>query len=640
MKDNTLARPAFPTRALITGGMPYGEKELFFHHIGGYFVHADIFARFMRDRIGAENVLFVSGIDCYGAGVELGYKKAAASGFVGSLTDFVSKNHRKQKEVLDQYQISLDIYAGSALGEAGKIHNDLSAEIFNVLYNNGYLKLKRTMQFYDTEKSVYLNGRQVKGRCPIQGCKSENAYADECSLGHQYRPDELIEPISILSGKTPERVPVDNWFFDLPAFQEQLNGLLSEWEKDPSCRKTLITVIQEFLKKPSVYIKKELIDEVKRIKEMPSFTLIEEEQKASSALEFDDLNIRDKAVFILTKNGIRYRTGKTLVPFRLSGNVNWGVPVPEKDGITDLTFWVWPESLWAPISFTKAVLNEGTSGTKWENWWKSDESKVYQFIGEDNIYFYAIAEIGIFMALNEGFKLPLIVPNRHILYGKTKASSSGENKPPRAIDLLEHYTAEQLRLHFMNASLSERSVGFEPKAFMKNSNGFDTVLNEGNLVTNVFNRLLRSCFYTIQKYNNGILPEYEVSNEIKERSDKTILEYEYLMSVMSFDKTFELLNIYLRDANKYWSLHSKSENPDDIKHLLSDCFHVIRTATTLFHPITPESCEMIREYLNVDEKIWDWKYIFEPLAFFITDDHKFKFLEPRIDFFKKHPSQF
>ena len=45
-------RPAFPHRAVITGGMPYGNKNLHFGHIGGVFVPADFFARFLRDRIG------------------------------------------------------------------------------------------------------------------------------------------------------------------------------------------------------------------------------------------------------------------------------------------------------------------------------------------------------------------------------------------------------------------------------------------------------------------------------------------------------------------------------------------------------------------------------------------------------------
>ena len=643
MNDKSASRPKFPKRAVITGGMPYGEKELYFHHVGGYFIHADIFARFLRDRIGRQNVLFVSGIDCYGAGVELGYQKAAAEGYSGSLADFVAKNHKTQKEILERYQISLDIYAGSALGEAGRIHAALSEEIFLRLYNNGVLKLIRTMQFYDAEKGTYLNGRQVKGRCPIQGCKSENAYADECSLGHQYKPDELIGPCSVLSGKTPDRVPVDNWFFDLPAYENLLKSVMDEeWENDPACRKTLLTVIREFLKKPSVYIKNEFIDEVKSISEMPPFIIAEEDQKdqkASRALEFENLDDRERAVFVLSKHGIRYRTGKTLVPFRLSGNVSWGVPVPEKDGVKGLTFWVWPESLWAPVSFTKTVLNDGTDGKNWEKWWKSDESRIYQFIGEDNIYFYGIAEMGIFSALAEGYTLPLVIPNRHILLGKTKASSSGEIKPPKAEELLNYYTAEQLRLHFMNASLSERSVGFEPRALTKNDGGFDTVLNEGNLVTNVFNRLVRSCFYTAQKYNGGCLPEYEVSEIVRERANVTILEYERLMYAASFDRVFELLNIYLRDASKDWAAGSRSENDEQTGRLLADSFHVTRTAAALLHPITPEGCEMIREYLGTNERIWDWEYIFEPLSFFIENGRKFKFLEARVDFFKRHKSQ-
>lgn len=58
-------RPTFPKRAIITAGMPYGNKNLHFGHVGGMFIHADIFARFLRDRIGKENVIFLSGTDCF-----------------------------------------------------------------------------------------------------------------------------------------------------------------------------------------------------------------------------------------------------------------------------------------------------------------------------------------------------------------------------------------------------------------------------------------------------------------------------------------------------------------------------------------------------------------------------------------------
>ena len=76
-------RPIFPKRAVITAGMPYGNKELHFGHVGGMFVHADTFARFMRDRIGRENVLFVCGTDCYGSPALESYRKLRESGELG-----------------------------------------------------------------------------------------------------------------------------------------------------------------------------------------------------------------------------------------------------------------------------------------------------------------------------------------------------------------------------------------------------------------------------------------------------------------------------------------------------------------------------------------------------------------------------
>ncbi len=92
-------RPVFPKRALITAGMPYGNKELHMGHIGGLFVHADTFARFLRDRIGQENVIFVSGTDCYGSpAFEAHRQLISKGGFDGTIEDFVEMNHLSRKK--------------------------------------------------------------------------------------------------------------------------------------------------------------------------------------------------------------------------------------------------------------------------------------------------------------------------------------------------------------------------------------------------------------------------------------------------------------------------------------------------------------------------------------------------------------
>ena len=45
-----MERPKFPKRAVVTGGMPYGNKKLHFGHVGGMFVHA----RSEERRVGKE----------------------------------------------------------------------------------------------------------------------------------------------------------------------------------------------------------------------------------------------------------------------------------------------------------------------------------------------------------------------------------------------------------------------------------------------------------------------------------------------------------------------------------------------------------------------------------------------------------
>lgn len=653
-------RPEFPKRAVITAGMPYGNKELHLGHIGAVFVHADTFARFLRDRIGKENVIFVSGTDCYGSPIVEHYRQLVSTGaFEGTIHEFVEGNHQRQKEVLKSYGISLNLFAASGFGRAAEIHREVSADFIQTLYSNGHLVKMTTSQFYDTELDVFLNGRQVVGQCPIAGCSSERGYADECSLGHQYMPADLINPKSTLSGKKPEMRGVTNWYFKLDEFHELLAEWLEELRKRPNSRHFVVKSIQEFLEPPVIYVKRDQLDLVNTMKDqLPEYTLRDEENKSSVLLVFDSLEKREKACSLLTGQSIRFRTGKTLVPFRLTGNIEWGVPAPALEGSEDLTVWVWPESLWAPISFTKTCLEQqDRNADAWKDWWCSKDSKVYQFIGEDNVYFYGPAEMAMFMGsqgkepaadVPEGeLQLPELIVNNHLLFLDKKASSSGNIKPPMAKDLFQYYTAEQLRAHFLGLGLGIRSVGLQPKPLNPKAGEKDSdpVLKEGNLLANVLNRAVRSCFYSTQKYYDGKIPVGNISPEILEEAERTILEFERLMCKHEFHLVMNLMDTYIRNVNKYWSkqMRQAEENQDEELRFQTvvDAFHMVRTATVLMHPIAPEGTEMILEYLNLGEDFWNWDRIFQPVYSFMDDpqEHRLKFLEPRVDFFKKHPSQ-
>lgn len=657
-KPFEIPRPVFPKRAVITGGMPYGNKELHFGHVGGMFVFADTYARFLRDRIGKENVIFIGGTDCYGSPIAEGWRQKVEKGeFSGSLEEFVASNHEKQKQTLADYGISLDLFGASGLGRTKEIHAEVTDWFLRSLHEKGQLNQITTMQFFDEKAGVFLNGRQVIGKCPVEGCSSSKGYADECDLGHQYMPENLIDPVSTLTGEKPAMKPVTNWYFKLRDYEKLMLDWTETLQKRKDVRPVVWKTISEFLKPPVIYVKREFEEVYLSLKaSMPAHTYLEEKKKPSFTIEFTTLSDCDEACRILTENGIRYRTGKTLVPFRLTGNIEWGVPAPELDGVGGLTVWVWPESLWAPISFTQAYLErEGRDCAEWKDYWCSKDAGVYQFIGQDNIYFYGIAEPSMWMAQQaaeektadpaEGeLQMPLIVANHHILFLDKKASSSGTVKPPMADELLNHYTPEQLRMHWLGLGLGQRSVSFMPKPYNPDAdpNEADPVVKDGLLLSNVYNRMIRTAFYTTQKAFDGILPDAAPEEQFLADAKKAVLEYERHMSKFNFHQCTYVLDSYIRNGSKYMAkaLHDEEQSKEALAQALANLFYMIRIAGVLLHPMAPFGTEKLREYLQVDDRIWSWKTILEPLPYFTGSSHALKFLPPREDFFTRHESQF
>ena len=676
MKAN---RPKFPKRAVVTAGMPYGNKALHYGHVCGMFVYADFFARFLKDKLGKDNVIFVSGTDCYGSPSLETFRKMKADGYDGTIEDMVKEFNQKHIKTLKEYEIGLDWFEGSAIGESKDMHTKVSEEFFEMLYNNGTLSKMSTYQFFDTKANCFLNGRQVVGKCPIDGCKSEKGYADECDLGHQYLPEQLIDPVSTLTGTTPELRKIENWYFNLQNYTDLLKEWIEKLENETPTREFVTKEIKEFLKKPEIYIKKDYMDEFEKIADkLPKFTQIEDKSKASFVIVFETLEDREKACEILSGKStsewqksevapedqvepissgtIRYRTGKTLVPFRLSGNISWGVPVPERDDLGGLTFYCWPESLWAPISFTRAYLkHNGFADDEWKNYWCNKDAKVYQVLGEDNIYFYGPAQHAMWLATqktdspkvdadNGDLQISQLIVNKHSLFMGNKASSSGKIKPPMADELLDHYTHEQLRAHFLALNVGNTSSSFNPKVYNPDAdpNEVDPVVKDGNLLTNVYNRTLRTLFYTWQKDLDGVVPFGEIDEQVLLECEMSLVKFEKCMMENKFHMCMYELDSFLRNINKYWTREFDANDIEKEKRCIINTLHYAKVAMVMLHSVAPTGTENVASYLNLDDSVFVWDRANEPIYKWVGDkeNYKPKFIEPKFDFFKKHPSQF
>ena len=196
----------------------------------------------------------------------------------------------------------------------------------------------------------------------------------------------------------------------------------------------------------------------------------------------------------------------------------------------------------------------------------------------------------------------------HLLYMGKKASSSSQTPPPPADDLLNHYTCEQMRAHWLSLGLSEKPVSFSPKAYDTRVTGKDkdgnevravttsassTRLKESALLTGVFNRLARSCFYGVavkegdeSPYRNGCIPAGAASATVVEAAEQAALAFEQAMYKFETHHALAVCDDYLRAANKRWSDASKAANKLEgepanaaMTQALVDAFTELRVAT-------------------------------------------------------------
>ena len=200
-------------------------------------------------------------------------------------------------------------------------------------------------------------------------------------------------------------------------------------------------------------------------------------------------------------------------------------------------------------------------------------------------------------------------------------------------------------MHFLGLSVGNTSSSFTPKAFDPEAKpeDIDPVTKDGNLLTNIYNRVLRTLFYTWQSELDGVVPYGEVSEQVLKDATQTILKYEKLMYDNKFHMVMYELDSYIRNINKYWvaNIKSCSEDKEKLKQLIIDTLHMCKVAMVLLHPVSPENIEKLAKDLKVSDNIFSWETINNPIYDFVEnkEDYRPKFIEARYDFFTKPACQ-
>jgi methionyl-tRNA synthetase len=199
-------------KILVSSALPYANGPIHLGHLVEY-IQTDIWARFQRQR--GHECYYVCADDAHGTPIML---RAQAEGISPeALIKRVSEEHQTD---FAGFNINFDHYHSTNSPE----NEHFAGYIYEQLKTKGHISRRVIEQYYDPDKAMFLPDRFIKGTCPK--CGADDQYGDNCeACGATYSPEELKNPVSVVSGATPIKKETEHLFFELPHFE----SMLKDW---------------------------------------------------------------------------------------------------------------------------------------------------------------------------------------------------------------------------------------------------------------------------------------------------------------------------------------------------------------------------------------------------------------------------
>lgn len=594
-----------PKKIVVTAGMPYANGPLHLGHLAGAHVPADIYARWMRMLIGAENVLFVNGNDDHGSTSEV-----AAINAGKTIREFIDTIHEQQKLTLKNYSIQTDVFTGTSRPETYPLHEAFSQEFLRKLYHNGMLEKRSTMQWYDPEMNRFLQDRFVRGTCP--NCGNTEAYSDECDVcGQQFDPSHLQNPRSQLSQAQPVLKPTAHWWLNMWKVADPLKKWIDSKQK--SWR---TAVIQEVTNTVLIgcRFENQLESKYKEIKDLlPKHKSRYVAGKKVECL-FDHQNDLATAQKILSDHGIESIVTDKWGYRPITRDVSWGIPVPsELDAeMKGKTLYVWPDSLIAPIVFTQVALKQsGRNIEQYKEFWCDPESTVVQFLGQDNVFFYVIMQGSMWLGTQND---PQLLPQKgdlqmteilsvyHLMVNGEKMSKSKGNFYSGDQLLEMGYSADQIRYYLAMLSLPVKASNFDFEHFKERNKFLAGPMNAA------FEKPISAC---LSKFS-GRVPEGKLIGKAEAETLKIVQLYLRSMQKGDYSTLLGQIENYARQINSLFTQYKPHDDraPEEgRKDALFTCFYILKNLMILLNPFVPGTMNELRMSLNLPEDVMHANYL-------------------------------
>lgn len=420
-------------------------------------------------------------------------------------------------------------------------HSKVSQEFFLSMLEKGYFEKKSTEQFYDESKNIFLPDRFVKGTCGFCGASEQNS--DQCeSCGKALDVETLKNPISVFSDQPASLRTTAHWYLDLSKFQDK---------------------VQEWLEK----------------------NFVREQTKAF--------------VSGLLSSGLVSRS--------MTRDLPWGIPVPiEGDEAKGKVLYVWFD---APIGYISNSMElaerRGQGAEAGRAKWRSPDTEIFHFIGEDNAIFHCVIWIAMLSA--EGsYQLPKgVIVNQFLNIqfpgaGEAEKISKSRGTAVWIGDYLDSGASPDVLRYYLTCIASEKArTVYKPEDLIHKNNA-----DLANTLGNFVNRILSFS----SKYYGPEVPAYDpqglsARDEAFQQVRKDVhAQVTTLLENFCFKQALEEIMEFARECNRYidekapWT--SRKTDEAQTKLSLALAMDAIYSLGILLAPFLPFTSDKILAMLG------------------------------------------
>jgi methionyl-tRNA synthetase len=505
----------------------------------------------------------------------------------------IDKYHVIMKQNFEDLSISFDIYDRTS----SPIHHDTAQEFFTYLNDRGELEIKETEQYFDEQAQTFLADRYIKGTCP--NCGFDGAFGDQCErCGTSLSPEELINPMSTLSGNVPIKKLTKHWYLPLNKHE----GWLRNWILNEHAKDWKVNVLGQC---------KSWID--------------------GGLLPRAVTRDLDWGVKVPAPSIPQGGKDQAQPPLKQETCDNSTIPQSE-DGAMDnpplggggaKVLYVWFD---APIGYISATKQWAINNNKdWKPYWMDKDTKLVHFIGKDNIVFHCI--IFPLMLKLHGYILPDNVPANEFMNLEGDKMSTSRNWKLDMQDYIEDFIKKEnggpqmvdaLRYYLTTILPETKDSEFTWKGFQDAVNG-ELVAIFANFFNRSFVLMHKLCNGKVPKFRNDIadVKDHELIDVIKNSKNKIenfLEEYKFR------DALYETIDL-ARKGNKYlqekepWIKAKKltddsgqmTEAQKEIDNCLHICLQLCANLAIYINPFLPNTAKKMCGMMKVVDKMLDWK---------------------------------